>query len=109
MIGGGDWAQDRIIPDCVRSLKKGIPILVRNPHRPGPGSMCLEPLSGYLTLAVKLLEDPKKFAGSYNFGPKTQSIKTVKELVERSIAAWGMESLMSPLKPMPRMSPVFCI
>ncbi len=89
VIGGGDWAQDRIIPDCIRSLKEGIPVVVRNPLSTRPWQHVLEPLSGYLTLAAKLLEDPKKYSGSYNFGPKVQSIKTVKQLVDQSIAAWG--------------------
>jgi CDP-glucose 4,6-dehydratase len=89
VIGGGDWAQDRIIPDCIRSLKKGTPVSVRNPSSTRPWQHVLEPLSGYLALAARLLEDPGKFSGPYNFGPKVQSIKTVKELVERSIIAWG--------------------
>jgi len=89
VIGGGDWAQDRIVPDCIRSLKKGTSILIRNPSSTRPWQHVLEPLSGYLTLATKLLEDPKKFSGSYNFGPKTQSIKTVRELVDQLILEWG--------------------
>lgn len=89
VIGGGDWAQDRIIPDCIRFLKERTPILIRNPFSTRPWQHVLEPLSGYLTLAVKLLEEPKKFSGSYNFGPKIQSIKTVKELVEKLILTWG--------------------
>jgi len=89
VIGGGDWAQNRIIPDCVRSLKDGTPIMIRNPSSTRPWQHVLAPLSGYLTLATKLLENPKKFSGSYNFGPGVQSIKTVKELVGQSILAWG--------------------
>jgi CDP-glucose 4,6-dehydratase len=89
VIGGGDLAQDRIIPDCIRFLKEGLPVLIRNPLSTRPWQHVLEPLSGYLILAVKLLEDPKKFSGSYNFGPKMKSIKTVKELVEELILAWG--------------------
>ncbi len=89
VIGGGDWAQDRIIPDCIRSLKNGTPILIRNPQSTRPWQHVLEPLSGYLTVAIKLLEDPAQFSGSYNFGPKAQSIKTVRELVDQSIVAWG--------------------
>ena len=97
VIGGGDWAKNRIIPDCVRSLKKGEPILIRNPQSTRPWQHVLAPLSGYLTLASKLLEDPKKFSGSYNFGPRVQSIKTVKELVDQAILAWGHgEAKVSP-------------
>lgn len=97
VIGGGDWAQNRIIPDCVRSLKNGTPVLIRNPRSTRPWQHVLAPLSGYLTLAAKLLEDPKKFSGSYNFGPRVQSIKTVKELVDQAIVAWGTgTSQLSP-------------
>ena len=93
VIGGGDWSQNRIVPDCIRCLSKGTPILIRNPSSTRPWQHVLAPLSGYLSLAAKLLEDPKKFSGSYNFGPKAQSIKTVKELVEQSILAWGQGEL----------------
>lgn len=89
VIGGGDWAQDRIVPDCIRSLKEDLPIVVRNPSSTRPWQHVLEPLSGYLTLTVKLLENPKQFSGSYNFGPEGHSIKTVKELVEKIISDWG--------------------
>lgn len=89
VIGGGDWAQDRIIPDCIRAFKKKIPIAVRNPHSTRPWQHVLEPLSGYLILATKLLEDPQKYSGSYNFGPEERSIKTVQKLVERAIVHWG--------------------
>ena len=89
VIGGGDWALNRIVPDCVRCLQKGMPILIRNPSSTRPWQHVLAPLSGYLTLAAKLLENPKKFSGSYNFGPRVQSIRTVKELVAQSIVAWG--------------------
>ncbi|MDE2223592.1 MAG: CDP-glucose 4,6-dehydratase [Candidatus Omnitrophica bacterium] len=97
VIGGGDWAVDRIIPDCIRALKKGTPVLIRNPHSTRPWQHVLAPLSGYLTLAAKLLEDPKKFSGSYNFGPRVESIKTVKELVDQVISGWGHgEARISP-------------
>ncbi|MEI8011090.1 MAG: CDP-glucose 4,6-dehydratase [Candidatus Omnitrophota bacterium] len=89
VMGGGDWARDRIIPDCVRSLKSGAVVTVRNPASTRPWQHVLEPLSGYLTLAAKLLEDPASFAGAYNFGPKAGSIKTVRDVVEGSIRAWG--------------------
>jgi CDP-glucose 4,6-dehydratase len=89
VIGGGDWAQDRIIPDCVRALRDKTPVLIRNPSSTRPWQHVLAPLSGYLTLAAKLLDDPKKFSGSYNFSPNGQSIKTVKELVDQVILAWG--------------------
>ena len=89
VIGGGDWARDRIIPDCIRFLKANTPVLIRNPDSTRPWQHVLEPLSGYLTLAIKLLDNPKKISGSYNFGPKIQSIKTVKDLVDLSIKAWG--------------------
>ncbi|MBF0595046.1 MAG: CDP-glucose 4,6-dehydratase [Candidatus Omnitrophica bacterium] len=93
VIGGGDWAKDRIIPDCIRSLKGQAPIVIRNPQSTRPWQHVLEPLSGYLTLAVRLLEDPVKFAGAYNFGPAAGSIRTVKDVVDGVVAAWGSGSI----------------
>lgn len=98
VMGGGDWARDRIIPDCVRSLKAGTPIAVRNPVSTRPWQHVLEPLSGYLTLAMKLLEDPAHYAGAYNFGPQPGSIKTVRDVVDAAIKVWGSGSLAVALE-----------
>ncbi|MBT6051329.1 MAG: CDP-glucose 4,6-dehydratase [Candidatus Scalindua sp.] len=94
VIGGGDWALDRIIPDCIRSIKNGKEIIIRNPQATRPWQHVLEPLSGYMLLAQKLYEDPRKYAGSWNFGPTIESIKTVKELAETTINIMGKGSIV---------------
>ena len=90
VIGGGDWSADRIVPDCIRSLKNNEPIQLRNPHATRPWQHVLEPLSGYLLLASQLYENPKSFGGSYNFGPDGGEMHTVKDLAEELIAVWGV-------------------
>jgi CDP-glucose 4,6-dehydratase len=93
VIGGGDWAADRIIPDCIRALMKNEDIEIRNPISTRPWQHVLEPLSGYLMLAQKLYDNPKEFSGSWNLGPSMTSIKTVKELAERIIAIFETGSI----------------
>jgi len=85
VIGGGDWATDRIIPDCIRSISNDSTIEVRSPYAVRPWQHVLEPLSGYLLLAKELYDNPNKFKGSWNFGPNTSSVRTVKELTEKVI------------------------
>lgn len=84
VIGGGDWAKDRIIPDCFRALQRGEPIPVRNKVSTRPWQHVLEPLSGYLTLGVALdaRQDFAKVASGFNFGPNPNANRTVKEVVE---------------------------
>jgi len=89
VIGGGDWALDRIIPDCIRALSDNKPIVIRNPHATRPWQHVLEPLSGYLLLGVRLYENPDKYSGAWNFGPEIKSIKTVKELSQKVISVFG--------------------
>ncbi|OHC66098.1 MAG: CDP-glucose 4,6-dehydratase [Rhodocyclales bacterium GWA2_65_19] len=89
VIGGGDWAQDRILPDCVRALAKQLPVPVRNPGFTRPWQHVLEPLSGYLTLAAHQLEDPKAFAEAWNFGPGPRQSYAVREVVGRVTRLWG--------------------
>ncbi len=89
VIGGGDWAQDRIVPDCVRALRAGKPIHVRNPHAVRPWQFVLEPLYGYLLLGQKLMNDPKAYAGAWNFGPDAADVATVGKLVETLVGIWG--------------------
>jgi CDP-glucose 4,6-dehydratase len=89
VIGGGDWSQDRIVPDIVRSLIAELAIEVRNPHAVRPWQHVLEPLSGYLILGALLDAQPEKYSGAYNFGPQPKDHLSVKELVEVSINAWG--------------------
>lgn len=82
VIGGGDWAIDRIIPDCIRAIESNDAIFLRNPLSTRPWQHVLEPLSGYLALAFNLYHEPKKYSGAWNFGPSTQEIKTVKDVAE---------------------------
>ena len=89
VIGGGDFAQNRIIPDCMRSALKGEDILLRNPGSVRPYQHVLECLSGYLLLAAKQYEDKAEYEGSYNFGPDEDSCVTTKELAETFCRAWG--------------------
>ncbi|MBV4359455.1 CDP-glucose 4,6-dehydratase [Pinibacter aurantiacus] len=92
VIGGGDWSQDRIVPDIVRSLIAELAIDVRNPHAVRPWQHVLEPLCGYLILGALLDAEPAKYSGAYNFGPQPKDHLSVKELVEVSIKAWGAGS-----------------
>lgn len=89
VIGGGDWSSDRIIPDCFRSVYNSEPILLRNPQSTRPWQHVLEPLSGYLTLAGALAENPQQYSGTWNFGPCEESNRTVKELVQAVVEIWG--------------------
>lgn len=89
VIGGGDWAKDRIIPDCIRALSENKPIVIRNPKATRPWQHVLEPLSGYLFLARKLLDDTDKFSGAWNFGPADIEHIKVEELAKRFVAVWG--------------------
>lgn len=88
VIGGGDWAANRIVPDCVRALERGDPIIIRNPNAVRPWQHVLEPLSGYLKLGSVLYSDAKKFTGPWNFGPSSNNMVTVKELAEKVIEHW---------------------
>ncbi len=88
VIGGGDFSEDRIVPDIVRALRSDKTIEVRNPDAVRPWQHVLEPLGGYLHLGGMLNEDPASITGAYNFGPIESDHLTVKELVEFSIKAW---------------------
>jgi CDP-glucose 4,6-dehydratase len=89
VIGGGDYAKDRIVPDIFRALSSSKAVEVRNPNAVRPWQHVLEPLHGYLALAAALSEDPEKFATSYNFGPRLNDTFTVEELVKKAIKSWG--------------------
>ncbi|MFW9856160.1 MAG: CDP-glucose 4,6-dehydratase [Candidatus Thorarchaeota archaeon] len=89
VIGGGDWAQDRIIPDCMRALMEKKPIKVRNPLAYRPWQHVLEPLSGYLWLGFLLHVKGREYASAWNFGPNEKQTITVEELVELVIKVWG--------------------
>lgn len=89
VIGGGDWAVDRLIPDCVKSLLSGEKILIRNPHAIRPWQHVLEPLSGYLLLAQRLYEDGPRYGEGWNFGPRDEDAKPVEWIVQRLCGRWG--------------------
>jgi CDP-glucose 4,6-dehydratase len=96
VVGGGDWAEDRIIPDCIRALKESKPIIVRNPSAIRPWQHVLEPLSGYLWLARQMWNSGSCFDSGWNFGPNAQSNIKVKQIVEKVISVWGSGSWQGP-------------
>jgi CDP-glucose 4,6-dehydratase len=93
VIGGGDQSLDRIVPDTIRALQSGAPIVLRSPESTRPWQHVLEPLSGYIALAVKLSHEPQTFSGSWNFGPEVEAIHTVVELAEKLVKEWGSGSI----------------
>lgn len=97
VIGGGDYAQDRIIPDIFRALSKSKSILIRNPRSIRPWQHVLEPLSGYLVLAEAMEKEPQKNATSFNFGPELDDELTVEELTQHAIKIWG-DGKYKPIK-----------
>lgn len=88
VIGGGDFAEDRILPDCARALSQKKEIVLRNPLATRPWQHVLEPLFGYLLLARKLYESPD-YGSAWNFGPELEGVKTVEELTKEFIGQWG--------------------
>lgn len=92
VIGGGDFAKDRIVPDIVRAIHSGGKPELRNPNSTRPWQHVLEPLGGYLLLAMKLFSEPKSFDGAWNFGPNSYSVKTVEELTRSFMKSWGSGS-----------------
>ena len=88
VIGGGDWSDDRLIPDAVRAWSIGRPLVIRNPQATRPWQHVLEPLAGYITLAQKLWDQPT-LAGAYNFGPHTHEAVTVETVVNLASASFG--------------------
>jgi CDP-glucose 4,6-dehydratase len=101
VIGGGDWTNDALVPDCIRDLELERTIQVRNPSATRPWQFVLEPLSGYLELGARLLDTSDPNIGSYceafNFGPQVTSNKSVSELVDKVIEYWGHGQWESPL------------
>jgi CDP-glucose 4,6-dehydratase len=89
VIGGGDWAKDRIIPDIVRALYTKNEIEVRNPNAVRPWQHVLEPISGYLHLAAKMSKNQSQYNDSWNFGPEAEDTYTVEDLVKIAIDIWG--------------------
>lgn len=89
VIGGGDWSEDRLIPDCVRALSNNEPIILRRPQATRPWQHVLEPLSGYVTIGARLLNDPKSLTASWNFGPSESAVHSVEEVARECIKIWG--------------------
>ncbi|WNV05410.1 CDP-glucose 4,6-dehydratase [Candidatus Methylospira mobilis] len=89
VIGGGDWASDRLIPDMVRAISEKTPVVIRNPHAIRPWQHVLEPLSGYLLLAQRLYEAGSSHGEAWNFGPSDEDAKPVQWIVEKLAAHWG--------------------
>jgi CDP-glucose 4,6-dehydratase len=89
VIGGGDWAQDRLVPDILRALEQGQSVAVRNPHAIRPWQHVLEPLGAYLRLAQRLYEQGQTDAEAWNFGPRDEDCRPVQWVVERLCKEWG--------------------
>ena len=89
VIGGGDWAENRLIPDCIRSIEAGKNIEIRNPYSTRPWEHVLEPLSGYLRVGQKLLAEPQKYSESFNFGPRVSNNKPVIDVVRLLVETYG--------------------
>ena len=92
VIGGGDWASDRLVPDVMRALEKGVPLEIRNPAAIRPWQHVLEPLSGYLILAERLYCEGAVWADGWNFGPRDEDAKPVQWIVEQLCDHWGEDA-----------------
>ena len=99
VIGGGDWALDRIIPDCVKALEAGKPIEIRSPKAIRPWQHVLEPLSGYMLLASKMWNEPTKYCEGWNFGPNPESIATVWDVATKVVEDYGSGELLDMSNP----------
>lgn len=89
VIGGGDWSEDRLIPDLIRGFSSGQPVLIRRPTAIRPWQHVLDPLHGYVVLAEKLLAQPARFASSYNFGPSEDDVWPVERIATKLTDMWG--------------------
>lgn len=89
VIGGGDWSEDRLIPDILRAFESSKPAIIRNPFAIRPWQHVLEPLSGYLILAQKLYENNEDYASAWNFGPHDDDAKPVEWIVNEMVSLWG--------------------
>ncbi|GAB4059894.1 CDP-glucose 4,6-dehydratase [Uliginosibacterium sediminicola] len=89
VIGGGDWAQDRLVPDILRAFEADQPVRIRNPHAIRPWQHVLEPLRGYMVLAQRLFESGTEFAEAWNFGPLDEDARPVGWIVDKMIGLWG--------------------
>lgn len=89
VIGGGDWSEDRLIPDAIKAFEAGEALIIRNPLATRPWQHVLEPLSGYLVLAQALYQEGAKYDGAWNFGPRDEDARSVKEVVNLLIDRWA--------------------
>jgi CDP-glucose 4,6-dehydratase len=89
VIGGGDWAQDRLVPDVIRAFSKGTPVLIRHPGAVRPWQHVLDPVLAYLLLAERLVKEGDRFAGAWNFGPTAESEVPVEHILQRLVRGWG--------------------
>lgn len=89
VIGGGDWSEDRLIPDAINAFEANKPLMIRNPLAIRPWQHVLEPLSGYLILAQALYEQGSSFASGWNFGPRDEDNRSVQEVADLLISGWG--------------------
>jgi CDP-glucose 4,6-dehydratase len=89
VIGGGDWSEDRLIPDAIKAFEENKPVMIRNPLATRPWQHVLEPLSGYLILAQALYGQGSAFASAWNFGPRDEDNRAVQEVVDLLISSWG--------------------
>lgn len=99
VIGGGDWALDRIIPDCIRALEANRPIDIRSPKAVRPWEHVLEPLSGYMMLAQKMWNEPTIYCEGWNFGPEAESVSTVWEVATALTQSYGKGKLKDSSNP----------
>lgn len=99
VIGGGDWAKDRIVPDCIRALEEGKDIEIRSPKSIRPWEHVLEPLSGYLLLGQRMMEDSIKYCEGWNFGPNLDAIVNVWEVAEKIVKNYGKGNLKDTSDP----------
>lgn len=99
VIGGGDWSADRLIPDAVRAMQQGKPLLIRHPHATRPWQHVLEPLHGYLLLAARLLAGDRSCADAYNFGPDTADNLEVRAILDGLTAQWPALAWHADQKP----------
>jgi CDP-glucose 4,6-dehydratase len=92
VVGGGDWASDRLVPDIMQALLAGRPAVIRNPGATRPWQHVLDPLAGYIRLMENLFTDGSKYAESWNFGPRVEDAKPVSWVVQRLVELWGGET-----------------
>lgn len=89
VIGGGDWSEDRLIPDLIRGFRSGQPVVIRRPNAIRPWQHVLESLHGYMMLAEALLAQPARFASAYNFGPRDEDVWPVERIADKLVGIWG--------------------